>query len=477
MKYLIFSFALLTISMNSCQKHDKRNMVGTPVAVIEGSFEQILSIPNEVNGSATLTAQATNASVNGKSISVFGYQANNLLGPTIKINANSAININFQNQLAEDNNIHWHGLKIPAEMDGHPSNVVNAGGSFNYQFSVDQRAGLYWYHPHTHMRTASQVYKGLAGLFIVNDQEENSLNLPSGNMELPLVIQDKRLSASGLNYNPSMSEMMTGFMGETILVNGVAFPYTEVSTKTYRLRVLNGSNARIYNLKLSNNSNFTIIGNDGGLLQTPETVNSILLSPGERLDLLVSFSGLTIGNELYLESSSFSNAGTSQGGQSFKIMKFKIINSATDNFIIPSSLSFIPALSSATNTRNFVLNEMHMSGHHSMSGTHQINDKVFDENRIDETISPNTTEYWVFENKGIEPHPMHLHGVQFQVVERTGGRGLIPSEKGWKDVVLVLPNEKVKIIVPFGSFPGKYVFHCHNLEHEDDGMMLQYLIQ
>jgi len=362
-------------------------------------------------------------------------------------------------------------------MDGHPSNVVNAGGSFNYQFSVNQRAGLYWYHPHTHMRTASQVYKGLAGLFIVNDQEENSLNLPSGNMELPLVIQDKRLSASGLNYNPSMSEMMTGFMGETILVNGVAFPYTEVSTKTYRLRVLNGSNARIYNLKLSNNSNFTIIGNDGGLLQTPETVNSILLSPGERLDLLVSFSGLTIGNELYLESSSFSNAGTSQGGQSFKIMKFKIINSATDNFIIPSSLSFIPALSSATNTRNFVLNEMHMSGHHSMSGTHQINDKVFDENRIDETISPNTTEYWVFENKGIEPHPMHLHGVQFQVVERTGGRGLIPSEKGWKDVVLVLPNEKVKIIVPFGSFPGKYVFHCHNLEHEDDGMMLQYLIQ
>jgi FtsP/CotA-like multicopper oxidase with cupredoxin domain len=475
MKYLIFFIAGL--SLNSCGKHDMGSMMGVPINVIEGSFDQLISKPNEVNGTATLTAQATNFAVNGKSTSVYGYQPDKLLGPTIRVSRNTDVKINFQNKLSEDNNIHWHGLKIPADMDGHPSNVIAAGKGFNYQFTVNQRAGLYWYHPHTHMLTARQVYKGLAGLFIVNDAEESALNLPSGNLEIPLVIQDKRLSSSTLNYNPNNSELMSGFMGESILVNGVAFPYTEVSTRTYRLRVLNGSNARIYNLKLSNNSNFTIIGNDGGLLENAETVNSILLAPGERLDLLVNFAGVAIGTELYLESATFSNGGDAQGKQAFKIMKFKISNSMTDNFKIPSSLTSIPKVTSATKTRNFVLNDMHMSGGHSGSGGHQINSKVYDENRVDETISPNTTEYWVFENKGLEPHPMHLHGVQFQVVERNGGRGLLPSEKGWKDVVLVLPDEKVKIIIPFGSFPGKFVFHCHNLEHEDDGMMLQYLIK
>jgi len=473
MKIFITSITLL-LFLSSCKKDNMGGMnMGSPVFVTEGNFDRLLPTPNEVTANTTLTAQLTTSNINGNNISVFGYQSNSILGPTIRANSNSSVNINFQNNLNEDNNIHWHGFKIPSNMDGHPSNVISAGGSFNYQFIINQRAGLNWYHPHTHGFTGSQVYKGLSGLFIINDNEESSLNLPSGNLEIPMVIQDKRLSSTALNYAPSMSEKMTGFMGESILVNGVSSPFKEVSTRFYRLRILNGSNARIYNLNFSNNSSFTIIGNDGGLLRTPETVNNILLGPAERLDILVDFSGATLGSEIFLESATFSNAGNAQGSQSFKILKFKVTSSFSDNFNIPSTLSTIPVLSTATNTRNFTLSETQMS----MGDPHRINNKVYDLDRIDETISPNTTEYWYFENKGTEPHPMHIHGVQFQILERIGGRGIIPSEQGWKDVVLVLPGEKVKLIIPFGSFPGKFVFHCHNLEHEDDGMMLQYLIQ
>ena len=454
------------------------NMGSQPVPVTEGNFSRLLPIPNTVTGNTALTAQATMANINGNNISVLGYQANGILGPTIRVNSGVNANINFQNNLSEKTNIHWHGLKIPANMDGHPEALVNPGSSFNYQFPINQRAGLSWYHPHPDGATARQAFRGLAGLFIINDAEEAALNLPSGIYEIPLVIQDKRLTASGITYNPSMGEVMSGYMGETIIVNGEASPYTEVATRFYRLRILNGSNARIYNLALSNNADLTIIGNDGGLLRNPATVKNILLSPGERLDVLVNFSGLSTGTEVFLENKMFDNAGSAQGKQGFKILKFKVTQTVSDSFTVPvvlSSINSIPA-SAASRTRNFVLNVMQMSGGMNMTGMHQINGKTYNKNRIDETVAANATEIWEFDNsQGDEPHPIHIHGVHFQVLERTGGRGqLMVSESGWKDTVLLLPQEKVKVIIPFASLTGVFVFHCHNLEHEDDGMMLQY---
>jgi FtsP/CotA-like multicopper oxidase with cupredoxin domain len=454
------------------------NMGGQPVPVTEGNFSRLLPIPNVVTGNTTLTAQATNANVNGSTISVLGYQANGILGPTICSNTGDVANINFQNNLSEKTNIHWHGLKIPANMDGHPEAIVNAAGSFNYQFAINQRAGLSWYHPHPNGATARQAFQGLAGLFVINDAEEAALNLPSGIYEIPLVIQDKRLTSSGITYNPSMGEVMSGYMGETIIVNGVASPYTEVATRFYRLRILNGSNARIYNLALSNNADIIIIGNDGGLLKNPPTLKSILLAPGERLDVLVNFEGLAIATEVFLESRMFDNGGSAQGKQGFKIMKFKVTQTVSDGFTVPvtlSSVNIIPA-SAASRIRNFVIDAMQMSSGMNMTGIHRINGKTYDKDRIDENVPANATEIWVFDNsQGDEPHPIHLHGVHFQVLERSGGRGqLIASENGWKDTVLLLPQEKVKLIIPFASLTGIFVFHCHNLEHEDDGMMLQY---
>lgn len=298
----------------SCNKNNMMdggmNMGGQTVPVMEGNFNRVLPIPNTVAGNATLTAQATTANINGNNISVLGYQSNGILGPTIRVSNGTNAIINFQNKLSEKSNIHWHGLKVPANMDGHPDAVVNSDSSFSFQFAINQRAGLNWYHPHPDGATARQAFQGLAGLFIINDAEEAALNLPSGIYEIPLVIQDKRLTSSAINYNPITMEVMTGYMGETILVNGEASPYTEVATRFYRLRILNGSNARIYNLALSNNTDLIIIGNDGGLLKTAAAVKNILLSPGERLDVLLNFAGLSIGTEVFLESRTFDNGGS-----------------------------------------------------------------------------------------------------------------------------------------------------------------------
>ena len=450
--------------------------------VTEGDFSQLLSFPTQAGLNQTLTAQATTANIMGTTIPVLGYQPNSLLGPTFRVNNSDAVNILLQNNLSEHTNIHWHGLKIPALMDGHPDQLANAGGTFRYQFTINQRAGLSWYHPHPHEMTGKQVFQGLAGLFIINDAEESALNLPSGQFELPLVIQDKRITNNGITYNPAMEEVMAGFMGESIVVNGVYSPYTEVATRYYRLRILNGSNARVYNLAFSNNADMAIIGNDGGLLKNPVTAKKILIAPGERLDVLINFAGNTIGTEIFLLSKEFASGGDAQGKQSFRIMKFKIATSITDTFTVPANLSAMTtiAASSAVKTRTFdISNAMEHHGYPMNDGMqmrHRINGKLFDSSRIDENISANTNEIWVFDNsKGDEPHPMHLHGVFFQVLGRSGGRGnLIASENGWKDTVLVMPGETVRVIVPFENNTGKFVFHCHNLEHEDDGMMLQY---
>jgi FtsP/CotA-like multicopper oxidase with cupredoxin domain len=466
----------------SCNRDHHIGLKTEPVPVKEGDFSRLLSFPAQAGVNHTLTAQATVANMKGTNIPVLGYQPNGLLGPSFRINKGDAVNILLQNNLSEHTNIHWHGLKVPALMDGHPDQLANAGGSFRYQFTVNQRAGLSWYHPHPHGMTGKQVFQGLAGIFIINDAEEAALNLPSGQQEIPLVIQDKRIESNAITYHPSMEEVMAGYLGESIIVNGVYSPYTEVATKYYRLRILNGSNARAYNLALSNNADMVIIGNDGGLLKNPVTIKEILIAPGERLDILVNFGHSAIGSEVYLTSKEFGNGGNAQGKQSFKIMKFIVAVSSADSFTVPailSAISTIPA-SSAVKTRTFeISNAMEHHGvpmNDGMQMRHRINGKLFDSNRIDEKVAANTNEIWVFDNNnGDEPHPMHLHGVFFQVLNRSGGRSnLIASENGWKDTVLVMPGETVKVLVPFENNTGKFVFHCHNLEHEDDGMMLQY---
>jgi len=261
-------------------------------------------------------------------------------------------------------------------------------------------------------------------------------------------------------------------------VNGIHSPYVNVEAGWYRLRVLNGSTARVYKLAFSNNMSFYIIGSDGGLVRSPEQVKSQMMAPGERLDILVNFGAVAVGKSVHLESKKYSEYNV-QGRQEFSIIKFTIDRTSSRTFTLPETLSTINAIPTASSvaTRTFDVSAGGV-GHDGGGSGHAINGKLFDMHRVDETVEAGTTEIWEFDNRmGGEMHPMHIHGVQFQVLDRMGGRGsLISSEQGWKDTVLVMPKEKVRVIMTFPLYTGTFVFHCHNLEHEDDGMMLNYKI-
>ncbi|MBY0427114.1 MAG: multicopper oxidase domain-containing protein [Cytophagales bacterium] len=473
---LAVSFMMYGLFILGCNK--KKEDSPSPNNPSTQLFTTPLKRPATVKGtSASFTASSTFAEVVPGSNTGFLAYNNSVPGPTISINSGQTLNINFLNSLSEGTNIHWHGLDVPANQDGFPTAKIGSGANYNFSFPVNNRAGAYWYHPHPEGATASQAYKGMAGFFIVRDAEETALNLPSGDYEVPIVIQDKKLDGNTqLIYNPTANDIMTGWLGDKIVVNGVYAPYLSVATRFYRFRVLNGSNARIYNLALSNGADFYVIGSDGGLLSTPATIKNLMLSPGERADILINFNSYSLGTEIYLQSNSFTSM--SQGNE-FKIMKFKVDKNEAETFSLPSSLSVINTLSptSADTTRSFVLKANPMGSMPGMSGMHTINDKIFDANRVDETVKAGATEVWEIENTSDEPHPMHIHGGQFLVLQRTGGRNtLIATEYGWKDTALLMPGEKIKIIMKFSSNIGKFVFHCHNLEHEEDGMMLVFEI-
>lgn len=488
----IFKFlcilSLGTFILSKCNHSDELSG-SLAKKVIEQTFNIPLAIPSMMDATqASIEAKSSSIIVNGSNISTLGYGGASILGPTLRIQQGATLNLLFSNQLNEATNIHWHGLVAPPLQDGYPTDVTKPGGTFNYKFKVNDRPGTYWYHPHPDMSTASQAYRGLAGFFLITSPEERALNLPEGQYDIPLVVQDKRLT-NGLIYNPNNDDRTIGLFGESILVNGTMGPFLDVATRTYRLRLLNGSNARIYNFSLSSGAKFNLIGTDGGLIDSPKEMSSVLLSPGERADILVDFGSIAMDSSVFLVSNTFSGA-YAQGYQMFKLMKFTVMKVETDPFTMPSMLMPVEKLTQSESiaTRKFSIGHDGMGGmgHNGMShgGTagvvmHPLDGKFFDPNRKDEVVKAGTVEIWEFDNSiGTETHPMHLHGLQFQVLKRTGGRGkLEPWELGWKDTVLAFPGEKVSIIIRFPDNRGKFVFHCHNLEHEDAGMMLNFEIQ
>jgi len=375
-------------------------------------------------------------------------------GPTFRANSGDSVAVTLQNGLAEETTIHWHGFVVPTSEDGQPQDAILPGGSYTYSFPIVQRAALNWYHPHPHGMTGEQVALGLAGAFIVNDAEEAGLGLPSGKFEVPLIVRDASYDKTGnLIYNPTSS----GFMGKTPLVNGTRDPKLDVDRAVYRFRVLNGATARVMQLALSNGAPFMLIGNDGGLLASAYSVGAIDISPGERLDLLVDFRGLAAGTRLMLRDN---HAG-------WDLLAFDVTSAYVDNApLLPPVLSSIAALGAPVRLRTFTFD-----------GMTRINGRAFDPNRIDFTVPLGETERWRFSTGGNAPHPVHVHGASFQVVQRTGGRNRVfPSETGWKDTVLLGDKETVDVDIRFDGYRGRYMIHCHKLEHEDQGMMANFVV-
>lgn len=397
-------------------------------------------------------------------------------GPSVVIEKGTVFTANFINQLSEPATIHWHGIDAPELMDGHPKDSIPPGGNYTYTFPVINRGGTYFYHSHADMATARHVYKGFAGFFIVTDPAESGLGLPAGNFDVPLCIQDRRnADIPQFSYNPVMQDMMHGFLGDTPLINGTPDAFFEVSKTLYRFRLLNGSNARIYKIALSDGRPFHIIATDGGLKDQAAQVNSFFLSPGERTEILVDFSQDTIGQNVYLKSLLFTapGGGTYRQGTEMNLLRFDITGNSSSGGIVPATLPPIiyHNISEVKTVRNFVLT-MNTGG----MNVHLINGLTFQMDRIDWETPLNSLEEWKITNASNMLHPMHSHSHQFQVYSRNGNTNLPPEDKGWKDTVLINPTETVRLLVRFTVYKGIFLFHCHNLEHEDDGMMLNFKI-
>lgn len=444
------------------------------------------------------------------------------LGPTIRVKRGEKIRVFLKNTLPEPTIIHWHGLHVPEEMDGHPKDAISPGMTYVYEFEVKNRAGTYWYHPHPHELTAKQVYFGLAGLLIVADDEEQALPLPRGEFDLPLVIQDRTFDADGaLNYfgerlaqahsghqahdmhndhgtQAQPHEMahdghgqhdedpkIHGFFGDTIVINGRLNAIFPVKTAQYRLRLLNGSNARIYKIALSDQTPLTVIGTDGGLLDKPIQKPFLVLGPAERLDVLVDFSARQVGETLELRTLAYSSVAgvdAAHGGVDGVLAQFRVTEKIEDSTMLPETLSALAPVATdeavnVSHPRRFAFDMRGMAL--------MINGRVFEMEAVaaDEIVKLNTSELWEFENVAGNmpmPHPAHVHGLQFRVVSREGSpqefqEGYVDS--GWKDTVLIMPGEKVRLFMRFEDFPGLYVYHCHILEHGDLGMMRNFRIE
>ena len=380
-----------------------------------------------------------------------------LPGPTLVARKGDTATITLVNRLPEPTITHWHGMLVDHRNDGQPVQAIDPGAEYFYNFEIKNRAALNWYHPHPHLLTGKQVAMGLAGGFIIRDAEEDLLRLPSGSYEVPLVLRDTAFDSTG---NIAYKSSNGGFEGPTPLVNGTLNPYLDVEPAVYRFRLLGGANARIFGLALGNGAPFVLIGNDGGLLSSSVPITQVDLGPGERLDLLVDFRGLAAGTTVMLRDL---RAG-------WDLLEFRRVGTNVVNNMptIPSPLSTItPLFGPATVTRSF-----------SFDGMSRINGLVYDMLRIDFTVPFDVVERWQFTTGGNAPHPVHIHGASFQVVSRTGGRNkLFPWESGWKDTVMLEDGETVEVLIRFDAYKGIYVMHCHKLEHEDNGMMLNFEVK
>jgi bilirubin oxidase len=453
-------------------------------------------IPDTLSGTSfELTLQNGNFSFfDGQSTATMGVNGN-ILGPTLIINKGDFVDIKVNNQLSETTTIHWHGLHVSAANDGGPHTTIAPFETWNPRFTVLDKAGTYWYHPHLHEYTNKHVSLGLAGFILVKDEDEATLELPRtyGLDDFPLVIQTKDFDINSQIVVPSNSD-------DVPMVNATIDPYLNVPAQIVRLRLLNGASQRVFNIGLSDNHTFYQISSDGGLLKKPLLLSRLRMAPGERAEILVDFSGMEdqsiqlMSYASELPNGTYGAAYPGMGpmmtlddyypnplnGTNFDILKFNVGASTISpvNSIPEILVDVIPLLeNSADITRTLIFTSEEM-GPNQLNGEFLINGLRFDMDVINFSIPFNSTEIWSLSNMSAIAHPFHIHNVQFYVLDRNGSAPPA-SEQGRKDVILIHPMEEVRFITQFTDFANDsvpYMLHCHMLTHEDRGMMLQFKV-
>jgi len=451
----------------------------------------------------TLSGPAYNLNMHNDSVQFFSgnisktyaFNSNKYLGPTLILNKGSNVNITVNNQIADTTTVHWHGLHVPSKWDGGPHTPIAPSANWNPQFTVMDNAATYWYHPHLHMKTAEQAIKGAAGLIIVRDAAESAITLPRkyGVDDFPLIVMVQQ-------YDSLNQAMSLGMEDSTVLVNGsrANYGYTVVANmpaQVVRMRLLNASGERVLNFGFSLNKQFYQIASDGGLLNSPYLTNRLRLAPGERGEILMDLTGMN-GQTLHLLSFGSELPMGIQGGPTmpmpfgppmdsplngvdYKIMQINVgPQTANPVTTIPSTLvsnaAYPTSQANITRTIRFTADSAMV-----MDGPFYFNDSTYKMERIDYEIPINNIEIWKLVNETMVAHPFHIHDVQFYVIDRNGNPPG-PEESGRKDVVLVPPGDSLMFITRFEDFTDSvipYMYHCHILMHEDDGMMGQFLVK
>ncbi len=421
-----------------------------------------------------------------------------IMAPTLMVRKWDLVTMNVKNNLVGSGNsttLHWHGLHVPAMADGGPHQVINQGITWSPQFRILNSAASYWYHPHGDNKTDLHVSKGIAGMIIVTDSTEDSLDLPRnyGIDDFPLIVQTKAFDV--------LNQIAIATEGDTaVCVNGTVNPYVAAPAQVIRLRIVNGASMRTFNFGFTGNKSFSMIAGDGGLLDSAVTLTRVRLSPGERAEILVDLTGMQ-GQSITLKSfsSEFPNGiygayivkGSLGGtipeydlnplnGKDFEVLKINI-GPATPNAVttIPTRLTKNILWSDFTNTRNIIMQpDTPNSAMGQVMGPFNINGAHFDIHKINAIITLNNIEKWRVTNNTSIAHPFHIHDMHFYLVSVNGGA--VPKhERGKKDVVFVMPNQYVEFITKFEDFTDShtpYMYHCHLLHHEDDGMMGSFIV-
>ncbi|WP_305093871.1 multicopper oxidase family protein [Prescottella sp. R16] len=452
-----------------------------PVAVSDTTGRRPLPIPplaesvvdaSGVRHFALTAAAGTTEIIAGKSTPTWGYSGS-VLGPTIRARRGETVAFTIDNALPETTTVHWHGVHVPARFDGGPHQSIAPGGRWEPSWTVNQPAATLWYHPHPHGSTEKHAYRGLAGMFLVDDDETDASTLPRvyGVDDIPLVVQDRRFTVDGSLDESDPTDV--GLLGDTIVTNGIADAYLSVRTELVRLRILNGSGGRMYNLGFGGGEEFTMIGSDGGLLAEPVRATRIALSPGERTEIVVA---VRPGTPMMLRAFPFDDrAGVARDEaaqygltDSFDVLELRPAADLERSAALPAVLAALPRpdASDVVARRRFDLQWF------------MINGERMDMNRIDFTPTVDTTEVWTVRNADNWPHNFHVHDTQFRILD-IDGTPPPPVLAGWKDTVYVAPGSEVRLVLRFTEYTDPtypYMFHCHLMLHEDQGMMGQFLV-
>lgn len=441
------------------------------------------------------------------------------LGPLVRLKNGETVTLSVENGMDEETTLHWHGLFVPSVLDGGPHNLIEAGAEWKPKVTVNQPASFNWYHPHLHGNTARQAHMGIAGLMVVTDGKDAERGLPEdyGVDDIPLVLQDRRVIEGDKVYQPDIMDLMHGFRGDKLIVNGVVSPEARVPASIVRLRILNGANARNFHVRLSDNRPLLVIASDGGFIGKPEAVERLTISPGERYEVLVDFSKG--------EAADLLTYGDDSGGDDLHLMRFVVDSSlrgkitavpdrldgpdAADEKLSAKRRSFFFDERMAENMKlmmakpsadphaghnmgNMDMSSMSSAMDHDMHGARTSADagpalealtsgvemaiagKPFDMDRIDVEAKLGSWEIWDLTTKEM-PHPFHIHGASFRILS-LNGKAPPAHQSGWKDTALI--DGKAEILVHFdreGAKSHPFMFHCHVLEHEDVGMMAQFV--